>query len=78
MYATKPGVIEATAYDTAMMLFQIVNRPEILSRTAIREELLSIRDYPGVTGLTSFDENGEVQKELSLLRIEGDGFIELD
>lgn len=78
MYATKPGVIEATAYDTAMMLFQIVNRPEILSRTAIREELLSIRDYPGVTGLTSFDENGEAQKELSLLRIEGDGFIELD
>ena len=77
-YATTPGVIEATTYDTAMMLFQIINRSEIVSRTAIREELLNIRDYPGVTGLTSFDQNGEAQKELSLLRIEGDGFIELE
>jgi ABC-type branched-subunit amino acid transport system substrate-binding protein len=77
-YATTPGVIEATTYDTSMMLFQIIDRPDIVSRTAIREELLNIRDYPGVTGLTSFDQNGEAQKELSLLRIEGDGFIELE
>ena len=77
-YATTPGVIEATTYDTSMMLFQIISRSEIVSRTAIREELLNIRDYPGVTGLTSFDQNGEAQKELSLLRIEGDGFIELE
>ena len=77
-YATTPGVIEATTYDTSMMLFQILNRSDIVSRTAIREELLNIRDYPGVTGLTSFDQNGEAQKELSLLRIEGDGFIELE
>jgi len=61
-----------------MMLFQIVNRPDIVSRTAIREELLSIRDYPGVTGLTSFDRSGEAQKALSLLRIEGSGFVELE
>ena len=76
--ATTPGVIEASTYDTSMMLFQIINRPEISSRTAIREELMNIREYPGVTGLTSFDRNGEAQKELSLLRIEGDGFIELE
>lgn len=77
-YGARPGVIEATTYDTAMMLFQIVNRPDVVSRTAIREELLNLRDYPGVTGLTSFSRNGEVQKELSLLRVEGSGFIELE
>ncbi len=77
-YGTTPGVIEATTFDTAMMLFQIVTRPDIVSRTAIREELLNLRDYPGVTGLTSFDGNREAQKVLSLLRIEGNGFIELE
>jgi len=76
-YAETPGVIEATAYDTAMMLFQICQHPEVQSRTAIKEELLRLRDFPGVTGLTSFDGQREALKELSMLRIEGDGFVEL-
>jgi ABC-type branched-subunit amino acid transport system substrate-binding protein len=76
-YAETPGVIEATAYDTAMMLFQICQHPDVQSRTAIKEELLRLRDFPGVTGLTSFDGQREAHKELSMLRIEGDGFVEL-
>ncbi len=76
-YAETPGVIEATAYDTAMMLFQICQHPDVQSRTAIKEELLRLRDFPGVTGLTSFDGQREALKELSMFRIEGDGFVEL-
>jgi ABC-type branched-subunit amino acid transport system substrate-binding protein/predicted negative regulator of RcsB-dependent stress response len=76
-YAETPGVIEATAYDTAMMLFQICQHPDVQSRTAIKEQLLRLRDFPGVTGLTSFDGQREALKELSMLRIEGDGFVEL-
>lgn len=76
-YAETPGVIEATAYDTAMMLFQICQHPDVQSRTAIKEELLRLRDFPGVTGLTSFDGQRDALKELSMLRIEGDGFVEL-
>lgn len=77
-YGEKPGVIEATTFDTAMMLFQIVNRPDVLSRNAIKNELLNIRDYPGVTGFTSFDVNGEAHKQLSLLQIDGSRFVELE
>ena len=77
-YGDKPGVIEATTYDTATMLFQIVNRPDVLSRNAIKNELLNIRDYPGVTGLTSFDVDGEAHKQLSLLQIDGSRFVELE
>jgi ABC-type branched-subunit amino acid transport system substrate-binding protein/predicted negative regulator of RcsB-dependent stress response len=76
-YAETPGVIEATAYDTAMMLFQICHHPDVQSRTAIKEELLRLRDFPGVTGLTSFDGQRDALKELSMFRIEGDGFVEL-
>jgi ABC-type branched-subunit amino acid transport system substrate-binding protein len=77
-YGEKPGFIEATTFDTAAMLFDIISRPEVRTRTAIREELLAVSDFPGVTGLTSFDETGDALKELSLLQIEGSRFVELE
>ena len=77
-YGNKPGVIEATAFDTAMMLFQIVSRPDVLSRNAIRDALLATKFFPGVTGLTSFDEKGDALKEPTLLRIERNRFVELE
>jgi len=77
-YGEKPGFIEATTFDTAAMLFDIISHPEVRTRTAIREALLAIRDYPGVTGLTTFDETGDALKELSLLQIEGSQFVELE
>ena len=77
-YGENPGFIEATTFDTAMMLFDIVTRPDIRSRNAIKNELLYLQDFQGVTGLTSFDVNGEVRKKLSLLRIKGEKFLELE
>ena len=77
-YGEQPGFIEATTFDTAAMLFDIISQPEVQTRTAIREELLAIRDFPGVTGLTTFDETGDALKELSLLQIDGSQFIELE
>jgi ABC-type branched-subunit amino acid transport system substrate-binding protein len=77
-YGDQPGFIEATTYDTAAMLFDVISRPEVRTRTAIREALLDIRDYPGVTGMTSFDATGDALKQLSLLQIEGSRFVELE
>ena len=77
-YGEKPGYIEATTYDSATILFDVISLPEVQTRTAIREELLNIRDYPGVTGLTTFDETGDALKDLSLLQIEGSRFVELE
>jgi len=73
-----PNFIEAVAYDTAMMLFQTISQPEIKSRSELRDHLLSIRNYDGVTGLTSFKDNGEVDKKLYLFRIVKDKFVEVD
>lgn len=77
-FAEKPGFIEAIAYDTSMILFQILSTPDIRSRNAIKNELMQLKNFPGVTGLTSFDDKGDVKKELSLLRIKGDKFVELE
>jgi len=76
-FGETPGFIEAVAYDTAVMLFQMVRRPDIRDRSELKNELMRVRDFRGVTGLTSFDSSGEAHKRLNLLRIRGRGFEEL-
>jgi ABC-type branched-subunit amino acid transport system substrate-binding protein len=77
-FQEKPKFIEAVAYDTAMMLFQIVSRSEIKSRKELKDRLQTIRNYDGVTGLTSFKINGEVDKKLYLFRIVKVKFAEVE
>jgi hypothetical protein len=77
-YGENPGFIEAIAFDTAMILFEMVSRPEIRYRSALKKGLMQLNNYKGVTGLTSFDSNGEVHKKLFLLQIKGKGFVELE
>jgi ABC-type branched-subunit amino acid transport system substrate-binding protein len=76
-YQEKPDFIEAVVYDSAMILFHVVTRPHIQYRTEIRDELANLENFPGITGSTRFDESGEVQKNLHLLRIKGKRFVEL-
>jgi ABC-type branched-subunit amino acid transport system substrate-binding protein len=78
IYGKQPGFIEAVAYDTAMIMLQTISQPEIFYRSGLRDALMNLNNYPGVTGLTSFDHNGEVQKKLYLLRIQGKKFVELE
>jgi ABC-type branched-subunit amino acid transport system substrate-binding protein len=77
-YDEKPGFIEAIAYDTAMMLFQLIGRDDIRSRSELQNQIRTLRDFEGVTGLTSFDNNGNAQKQLHLLKIVGDHFVEFE
>ncbi|RZB30749.1 MAG: hypothetical protein SRB1_03029 [Desulfobacteraceae bacterium Eth-SRB1] len=77
-FGEKPGFIEAVAYDTAIILFQLASRPDIQYRSELKNELINLRNFQGVTGLTSFDNNGDVRKKLYLLRIKGDKFVELE
>ena len=77
-YQETPDFIEAIVYDTAMILFNVVSREQIRYRSEIRDELLNLDAFPGVTGLTRFDENGDAQKKLYLLRVKGKKFVELE
>ncbi len=77
-YQETPDFIEAIVYDSAMILFNVVSREQVRYRSEIRDELLNLDSFQGVTGLTRFDENGDAQKELYLLRVKGKKFVELD
>ncbi len=77
-YQEKPGFIEAVVYDSAILLLRIINNPHVRYRNELREELLNLIEFQGVTGLTRFDENGDAQKKLHLLTIKGRRFVEVE
>lgn len=68
-HGTAPSFIPAVAYDSALILFEIINDPNVRYRSSIKNRLGMLKDYPGVTGDTAFDETGEVHKRLPLLKI---------
>jgi ABC-type branched-subunit amino acid transport system substrate-binding protein len=74
----KPGFIEAVTYDTAMILFDLVSRDDIQSRSEIKNKIMNLQDFQGVTGKTCFDNTGNAHKELYLLQIQGDKFMEVE
>jgi branched-chain amino acid transport system substrate-binding protein len=78
IFHQKPGFIEAVAYDTALILFQTVSRPDVRFRSVLKNELKRLEGFQGVTGLTSFDGNGDAIKNLYLLQIRGQRFVELE
>jgi len=77
-YEEKPGFIEAIVYDSAMMLFSVLIQPDLRFKSELKNELLNLVDFAGITGPTYFDENGEAQKQLYLLSVKGRRFVELE
>jgi ABC-type branched-subunit amino acid transport system substrate-binding protein len=77
VFGASPGFVEAQAYDTALMLFHLVNLPDVRSRLTLQMALSAVRNFPGVTGLSSFDETGDVDKQIYLLTIRGDQFEQI-
>jgi ABC-type branched-subunit amino acid transport system substrate-binding protein len=75
-YGRVPGFIEAVAYDSAMMLFQTMRQTATDSRRDLKEALLQIDDFDGVSGRTGFAPNGEAQKTLQMLRIDRGRFVQ--
>ncbi len=78
VYGTTPGVIEAQAYDAAMILISSIwSEGGIVDREAVRSRIGSIWNYEGATGDISFDNAGEAEKELFLLAVKEGRIVEL-
>ena len=78
VYGRAPGFIEAIAYDSASIMLRIMLDPDVWLRAGIRHALLQATPAEGVTGSVAFNGNGEPTKELVLLQIDGNGFVEID
>jgi branched-chain amino acid transport system substrate-binding protein len=77
VFGSLPAFLEAQAYDAAWILFEAANKPGVRSRRTLKEAIMEVKDFPGVTGVTSFDETGDADKDLYLLRIERGRFVQI-
>jgi ABC-type branched-subunit amino acid transport system substrate-binding protein len=75
IFEEKPGFIEAVAYDTAMMLFGLICRNDIQSRIELKNEIMNIKNFTGLTGMTSFNSTRDAKRELYVLQVKGDTFV---
>lgn len=77
-YGEEPSILEAQAFDIANILIDLTTRPDIRSREMLRLALAQLRNYPGVTGATSFDFTGEADKILFLLQVQKGRIVQLN
>ncbi len=71
------GFIEALTYDTTLILLDKIQDTSIKSHFELKNALLTVKNYEGVTGKTSFDIYGDAQKKVVILKVKGRKFIEV-
>ena len=78
-YGAVPNMFAAQGYDAAgIMLAALRVAGPGVTRDSLRQALAATRDYPGVTGTTSFDpETREPVKGLSRLKVENGAFVQV-
>lgn len=77
-YAAEPDVYAAQAYDTVRVLAAAVNLAGSWDADKIRDALLQIDNYEGVTGRLAFDRNGDVVQYPRLYIVRGGQFVPYD
>jgi branched-chain amino acid transport system substrate-binding protein len=73
-YSQEPDMFAANAYDTMKIVAQALAKAGN-DRAALKDEMAAIKDFPGVTGTTSFDAKGEAVKDVLILKIENGTFV---
>ena len=61
-----------------MLNFNALSNAEIRSRNDFKDALKSLTEIKGITGQTSFKENGDSVKKLYLIQIENNKFVQLN
>ena len=73
-YQEEPDILAAQAYDAAMMVLSLLKEHKDTPR-AIRDGLLAMKDYPGISGTITFPKNGEALKKLFIIKIQDGKFV---
>lgn len=76
---SSPSQFPAQAYDAVrIMLDAIVRAYPNVTRESVRDALARTKDFPGVTGSTTFDENGDAQKKLVKAVVKDGQFVPVE
>lgn len=72
-YQEEPDILSAQAYDATAMVAALLKQHRD-SPSAVKDGLLATRDYPGISGGTTFAGVGEAQKKLFMITVENGKF----
>lgn len=75
-FNAEPDMFAAQAYDAANIVLNALKKADPDSK-AIREEMAATKDFPGITGVTSFDEQGDAVKQVLILKVVDGKFTKL-
>ena len=76
-YNREPETLEAIAYDGAWFLREILHVKPVASPSQLKEEILRIQNFQGVSGLKGFGENGKAIRNLILLTVKDGQIVQL-
>jgi ABC-type branched-subunit amino acid transport system substrate-binding protein len=76
-YGERPALLAAQGYDTLQILAQLL-RTGLTTRDELRDSLLQVRDFPGLSGITSFTPQGDTEKVPYLLTIRKGRIIQVN
>lgn len=73
-YQEDPDILAAQAYDAAQMVLSLIAAGKD-TPAKIQQGLLSLRDFPGISGATSFAGTGEAEKRLFFITVSSGRFV---
>jgi branched-chain amino acid transport system substrate-binding protein len=73
-FGEAPDFIAANSYDAVYMVADLFEAGAVTGEQ-IKTGLYAIRDFPGVGGRTTFDNNGEVTKPVTLVTVQNGRFV---
>ncbi|MCL2722000.1 MAG: ABC transporter substrate-binding protein [Treponema sp.] len=80
-FGNAPDAFAAHGYDVMKVVEyavkQLKKNNEPITRETLRNEIAKIRDFNGVSGKFSFDENGDVDKSMRFMTVRNGKFVQL-
>jgi branched-chain amino acid transport system substrate-binding protein len=72
-YGQLPGAMAALGYDGIMVIADAINRASSLDHAAIRDAIIATKDFVGITGSITIDENRNARKSAVVLETTATG-----
>jgi ABC-type branched-subunit amino acid transport system substrate-binding protein len=77
-YGATPNILNAQGYDAGRIVLTLLTRAGSHDREGFRHALGALRDFPGTTGRTSFNADGEAEKSLFLLQVQDSTVVQIN
>ncbi len=70
-YNTMPGALAALGYDSAMLLFDAMERAQSLDGRALADAIAATKGFKGVTGTITINEKRNADKSMVIIEMKG-------